>query len=178
MRTRKLLGTAAVALTLLASAGCGGDDGDAVAWTDDVCGALLEFTDAVSAQPAIDPADPAAAVGTISDYFATASESLQSAVAGLDAAGPSPVDGGDEIVDGLRDALTQFRTSFDEARTQLDAIDTSDPQEVLTALPAAVAPLEQLAEVPDPTANLQGNPELNEAAEQAPNCQRVRAAGE
>jgi hypothetical protein len=89
------------------------------------------------------------------------------------AAGPSPVEQGDELVTGLTEALTTFQTTFDSTKTRLDAVDTSDPAALATALPEAIAPLQDLANVPDPTDQLQSNSELDAAAEQAPNCQQI-----
>jgi hypothetical protein len=63
VRTRTLLG--ALAATLVATApGCGADPppAEAVAWIDDVCGSLVDYTRVAAAPPAIDPNDPVAAV--------------------------------------------------------------------------------------------------------------------
>lgn len=178
MRTRRFVAAVGAALAVLAAAGCGGSTSDPVAWTDKVCGALLQFTDAVKTEPNIDPnADPATTVKVLSDYLGTAATALQGSINGLDSAGPSPVKGGDEIVTKLKGTLGQFQSSFQKAKTQLDAVDTSDAGSLTTALPAAVAPLQELANVPNPTADLENNTELNQAAEKAPNCQKVRAAG-
>jgi hypothetical protein len=43
------------------------------------------------------------------------------------------------------------------------------------ALPAAVAPLEELRNLADPTAGLRATDELRAAADKAPNCQQVRS---
>ncbi|NMI01258.1 hypothetical protein [Pseudonocardia acidicola] len=148
---------------------------DAVAWTDKVCGAVLQFADAASAKPNITTSDPAAAVKGLSDYLGRAGTALQGSIDSLGRVGPSPVQGGDVIVANLTDTLTKIKTSFDTARTKIDEVDTSDPQAMSTAVPAAVAPLQELSKLPNPTAGLENNAELNRAAEQAPNCQKVRA---
>lgn len=150
-----------------------GSTDDAVAWVDDVCGALLPFVETASTQPDINPSDPVAAVEGLSDYLGQAVDGLDSAIDGMAAAGPSPVDGGDEVVERLTEALTSFRTSFADAKTAVDAVDTSDTLGLVEALPKAVEPLEAIANVEDPTADLRNNPELNAAAEQAPNCQQL-----
>jgi hypothetical protein len=174
--TRRLTGTLASMLALAAAAGCGGGT-DAIAWTDEVCGALTGFTDAVTTQPRLDASDPVAAVQGLGDYLGSTATALQASISTLDAAGASPVEGGDEYVSRLREALTQIRTSFDAARTQLVQVDTSSAASMTAALPAAVAPLQELTDLADPTEGLRANDELRTAAEQAPNCQRLRGPG-
>jgi hypothetical protein len=147
---------------------------DPVAWVDDVCGSLLPFVKASTAQPQIDASDPAAAVKGLSAYLGAAVASIDESLAGLKAAGPSPVEGGDEVVTALTGALTTFRTSFKDAQTQIDAVDATDPTQVVTALPKALEPLEKLSALGDPTADLKSNPELDRAAQKAPNCQTLQ----
>jgi hypothetical protein len=149
---------------------------DPVAWVDEVCGALLPFVRSAGTPPQLDSAsDPATLVKGLGDYLGQASGAAGTAITGMAAAGPSPVAGGDGIVSGLTDTLTSFQTSFQDARTKIDALDTSDPQALLVGLPPAIAPLEQLANLPDPTAGLKSSPELDRASQQAPNCQQVQA---
>ncbi|GAA1244133.1 hypothetical protein GCM10009609_04370 [Pseudonocardia aurantiaca] len=177
MRTRTYGCTILSALALLV-AGCGGGSGadaEAVAWTDDVCGALSGFTLAAARQPRIDRTNPAAAVQGVSDYLASTSDGLQQSITALDAVGHSPVDGGDEYVARLGDTLARIRTSFEAARTQLASVDTTSPEVLATALPAATAPLQELRTMPSPTEGLGANEALRTASEQAVNCQQLRS---
>lgn len=154
----------------------GGAPGDAVAWVDQVCGALLPFIRAASAPPPFDgSSDPAALVEGISDYFGETGAAADTAISGMAAAGPSPAEGGDEVVTALTGTLTTIRTSFRDAQTRLDAIDTSDPRAFATELPGAIAPLQELTTLSDPTAGLESSPELDRAGKQAPNCQQIEA---
>lgn len=151
--------------------------GDPVAWVDDVCGALTQAADITTRQPRLDPnGDSAALLTGVSDYFGQAVEAFDAAIAGLGAAGPSPIEGGDELVTRLTDALTTIRTPFQDAKAQLDAADPNDPAS-LAALPAVLAPLAEIRRIPDPASELQDNPELRRAAEQAPNCQQLDLPG-
>lgn len=175
MATR-LTGMLASTLVVLATAGCGGG-GNAVAWTDEVCGAIAGFTTAATTQPDLNSTDPVAMVRGIEEYLGSAATALDTSINRLKAAGKSPVDGGDEYVARLTDALTQIRTSFNAARTQLAAVDTSSVESVSAALPAAVAPLQELSNLEDPTAGLRDSAELRAATEQAPNCKQLRATG-
>ncbi|WP_219414877.1 hypothetical protein [Pseudonocardia nigra] len=178
MRTRRFGGTVAASLALLV-AGCGGGSAtaDPVAWTDEVCGALTGFTRVVTAQPQIDPADPVAAVRTLDGWFGSTTAELQRSIAALDAVGASPVDGGDQYVTRLREALSSMQAGFEDARTRLDTADTSSPAALAAAFPAVVAPLQDLRDVPDPTEGLQADDALRTAGEQAPNCRALRTAG-
>lgn len=174
MRTRSLTGM----LVLLLTAGCGGGDPDAdvVAWTDRVCGALAGFTETATAQPTLDATDPQAAVTGLGTYLASTATAVDASISALEAAGPSPVAGGDEYVARLTGTLTQIRAGFESARTQLDGIDTSSTRSVSTALPAVVAPLQELGNLANPTDGLQANDELRAAADRAPNCRRLGVA--
>lgn len=180
MRTRRFSCTVAVFAVL--ATGCGGTDAtapseEAVAWTDQVCGALLGFTRAATAGPGVDSADPVAATQGMSHYLGSTTEELERSLTTLDGVGPSPVEGGDQYVARLREALAGIRAGFEAARTQLDGIDTSDPQAFATAYPAAVAPLQELRNLPDPTEGLRSNDELRAASEQAQNCRELRKTG-
>jgi hypothetical protein len=148
---------------------------EAVAWVDTVCGALLPFVQAAGTPPQLtQAADPTALVRGVSDYLAHAQNAADSAISGLAAAGPSPVAGGDEVVSRLTENLTAFRTTFQDARARLDAVDPADPQSLASELPMAVAPLQELANLPNATAGLQSSPELDRASAQAPNCREVQ----
>jgi hypothetical protein len=148
---------------------------DSVQWVDGVCGALLPFVRTAGTPPQLTAAaDPAALTQSISGYLAQGSGAADSAISGIARVGPSPVPGGDEVVTRLTETLTKFRTSFQMAKAQVDAVDTTDQQSLITELPKAVAPLEELTNMPDPTVDLQTNPELARAGAQAPNCQQIQ----
>src|ERR1700754_839541 len=144
MSTRRLTYTLASAFLVLAATGCGtaGDsNSEAVAWTDQVCGALSGFARAATAQPQVNGADPVATVRGLSEYFTATGTAVEGSITALDAIGPSPVAGGDEYVARLKSALNQIRSGFDTARGQLATVDTSSVQAMSVALPTALAPL-------------------------------------
>jgi hypothetical protein len=147
---------------------------DPVAWTDKVCGSLLPLQDSLSTKPEFNENDPAAAVKALSDFLGKSEASIDQALSGLDAAGPSPVANGDAAVTKIKSALTTIRTSFDQAKVALDKIDPNNVSELVTALPQAVAPLQELSKLQDPTTDLQSSPELEAAAAKAPNCQALK----
>jgi hypothetical protein len=148
--------------------------GDAVAWVDQICGSLLPFVRAAGTppEPSVSP-DPATLVRNITNYLSETEETAGSAISGMDAAGPSPVAGGDEIVDGLSSTLETMQTSFRDARTRIERVDVNDRQALLREVPAAIGSLEQLATMPNPMADLKGSPELERATQEAAGCQQV-----
>ena len=70
-----------------------------------------------------------------------------------------------------------MRTSFDKAKTAIDKVDPNNLTELATALPEALAPLQDLNNIQNPTADLKTNPALEAAAAKAPNCQKISNAG-
>jgi hypothetical protein len=147
---------------------------DPVVWVDGVCAGLLPFIRTAGSPPQLQQAsDPAALVRSLSSYLGQAQSAADSAISSMAEVGPSPVEGGDEVVARLSETLTTFRTSFQDARTRIDAVDPNDQQSLVTELPAAITPLQELADLPDPTAALQSSPELNRASEQAASCQQI-----
>ncbi|OZM82112.1 hypothetical protein [Pseudonocardia sp. MH-G8] len=177
MRTRNSICTFAVLAALAAGCGDAAASEDTVAWTNGVCGALSGFTRAASTGPQVDSANPAASVEGVRSYLGSTSEEVQRSLSALDAVGPSPVEGGDQYVARLEEALQSIRSGFESARAQLATVDTSNPAALATAFPTAVAPLQELQGLPDPTEGLRENDELRTAAEQAPACRDLRSTG-
>jgi hypothetical protein len=148
--------------------------GDPVAWVDQVCGSMLPFIRTATSAPNPEEAEDAAAlIEDISSYLGEAGDAAGSALDGLDAAGPSPVEGGDEVVEQLNGTISAFQSSYQEAQSRIDSVDIDDREAVLREVPAAIRQLNQLASMPNPTAGLRGSPELREAGEQAASCQQI-----
>jgi hypothetical protein len=178
MRTRRFSSTVAALAALVG--GCGGSTAPsegAVDWTNQVCGSLSGFTRAATTSPQIDRADPVAAVQELDRYLGATSEELQRSLTALGTVGPSPVDGGDAYVGRLEEALRGIRNGFDSARMQLAVVDVSDPAQLATAVPAALAPLQDLRNLPAPTDGMRDSEELGAASEQAANCRQLRSSG-
>lgn len=192
MRRRSVLLPAAALAGLLALAGCSGATSGstasstsaaptsaspapdaAVRWTNSVCGALMPLVSAVSTPPQPNPADPAATKQAYSSYLGSVVTGTDRSLAGVNAAGPAPVPNGAMITDQLRSALTSLRSTFAQAQSQLETADPNNPASfaqafgALAALPQAAAPLNQL----------RTNPQLQQAAQRAPNCQALSNPG-
>ncbi|WP_214367441.1 hypothetical protein [Pseudonocardia sp. H11422] len=172
VRVATLLGALIVVAGCSSGAGSA-PQGDAVRWADDMCGAVQQYTEIASNPPVLDSADPAAALRGFSDYLARSGTALQGSLDELGRLGPSPVEGGDAVVADLTGTLTRFKSSFESARIQIDAVDPSDRQ----AVNAAVGPLVELQSLPSPAAGLEANPEMHSAALQAPNCRKGGTTG-
>jgi hypothetical protein len=150
---------------------------DPVAWSDKVCGSLLPLQQSFETPPSFDQNDPAAAVKALSDFLGKGVTAIDQAVTGLDAAGPSPLADGDAAVTKIKTTLTTIRSSFDQSKTAIDKIDPNNVQDLITGLPKAVAPLQDLSQLKNPATDLQTNPQLEAAFAKAPNCQTLQKSG-
>lgn len=173
-RTPRSLLHCVVALAAAAStvlAGCSSaPSGDTVAWTGAFCGAMVKFVDTAKTQPT--SGDPNRIVETIRDYLAKVSTAAQGTLDSIKALGPPPVDGGDAIVAQLDQTFTTVKSAFDSTRAKLANVDATDH----AALTAAVSDITNLqAGQQLGLSGINSNPELNAAAEKAPECQQLRS---
>jgi hypothetical protein len=144
---------------------------------DQVCGVLIPLTQAPAGANAPDPgASPEEAFEQLRGYLGEASEGMGTAIDGLQAVGPSPVEGGDEFVQQMTENLGKAKTALESTAQQLEGIDPNDPDSLLTAL-GGLTPPEGLEDLEDPGAALKASPELEAAAEQAPKCQQLNPGG-
>lgn len=148
-----------------------------VAWIDAVCGALLPLGPAMQAVPKFDRNDARATVQALSGYLGNVIGAFDQATGGLKAAGPSPVQGGDAAVSALTTSLAGSEAAVRRSKEALDKVNVDDPAALAAGLPTALDSLKELNTIPNPTAGLGSNPELNSAAAQAPNCRTFRSAG-
>ncbi len=177
MRVPRSLGALGAVLAVLL-AGCGRADGDAGAWADKVCGAMLGFRDGISAAaPRAAATDPTSRARQLSDFTGNALAAVKAARNDLDAAGAAPVEGGTDVIATLTERMTRIQTAFATAKAQVDAVNPADPG-ADAALLAAVSPLQSLTNLPDPAAALAANPDLRAAVDAAPRCQQLRGSGE
>jgi len=146
---------------------------DPVAWTNNVCGALLPFKQSLATTPQLDQNDPTAAAKSLSAFLGKSESAIDQSLSGLDAVGPAPVADGDAAVIKIKAALTTVRSSFDKAKTALDGIDPTNATQVATTLPTVFASLEDISKIQDPTTDIKNNPTLKAAYAQAPNCQTL-----
>ncbi len=100
---------------------------------------------------------------------------LDGTLGSLEQLGPAPVDDGEQVATGLRTGLTDVRTAFATARTQVDALDKQDPAEIQRQLPEALAPVARLGNATGPLAGIAGNPQLGAASRSSANCRDLGA---
>jgi hypothetical protein len=150
---------------------------DPVVWMDRVCGSLLPLQQTLKTVPQNTGDNATATAASISAFLGRSETALTTTLTDLDAAGPSPVAGGDAAVGKLEAALTTVRTSIVRTKTALDNIDPTNAFEVASTLPTVFVSLADLVKIQDSTTDLRNNPGLQAAAAQAPNCQSLRTSG-
>jgi hypothetical protein len=143
-----------------------------VAWVDQICGSLLPYLKAAASppKPAAAP-DAATLVRDIDDWLTESEKSAGTAISGMDAAGPAPIAGGDEIVGRLSSTLKTMQASYRDARARIERVDINNRQELQREVPAAVESVKRLAS--SPMADLQRYPELAQAGKEAAGCQQI-----
>jgi hypothetical protein len=176
MRTRRLVATAAIALAVTATGGCGADAPapEAVAWVGAVCGSLAGYTAVTAAPPALEQTDTAATVAALRGYATDTRTAIEAALVDLAAVGVSPVEGGDAFVARLTDRLGRYRDGFATLADELDRLDPdATPEAAGAALRSALEPLTTLA---PPEVDLDPGTPLGRAAEEAGDCRAIRTA--
>jgi hypothetical protein len=186
VRTALLAAVVAAALTLTAcstsvsGASVGATSlpptSDPVVWMNRVCGSLLPLQQTLKTAPKHTGDDPTATAESISAFLGRSETAIDRSLADLDAAGPSPVAGGDAAMAELKSALTTIRTSIDRTKTALDKIDPTNALEVASMLPTVFVLLAELVKIQYSTTDLPENAVLQAAAAQSPNCQTLKTA--
>jgi hypothetical protein len=173
-------GQAAPAAGALPNAGARPDTGSdseappsdaGVAWADAACGEFLQALRVLRDQPKADLANPAGTVDAYKQYFGRSVPALDAALTQLSALGPGPLDGGQQLLDGMVGLVTVMRDAHRSAQVAVDAIDPASPTVMSQELPAALA----LTEVQQaaPQVDVGATRALNAAARMAPNCQAI-----
>ena len=121
------------------------------------------------------PAEAKDVIVAYLDDVVTASEQLVTEVEGL---GVPDVDGGEEAGSSIVDVLTGVRDTMADARDQIDALDTSDPQAMVQALQQVATDLNSATgELIGPLARM-SIPELEQAYADSSACDPLKSAGE
>jgi hypothetical protein len=148
---------------------------DPVAWVDQVCGALVPLVDATKTPPDFNSSDPDKLLEGLSKTFDSLSTGAGSALDGLNKVGPSPTPNGDKVVEQLKTTLTALQKTSSDAKQGIDKINLNDPSS-LGELEKTLSSSD-LENLPDPTKDLQSDPELEAASKQAPNCKKIELTG-
>ena len=152
-----------------------GPGSDPVAWADKICGSLLTFVRPALAQPNFTGAADLAAIKTLlSDYLGSIVTGIEQGRSQLQAAGASPVTGGDDARTKIDALLTKLQTDMTSAKAKVDAADPNNPAAFQTALQDAEKALGEI-NTTDGLGDINASPRLNKAAEQAKSCQDLKA---
>jgi hypothetical protein len=146
-----------------------------VQWTDSVCGALVPVAESLASPPGFDLTAPAATRDAYLAYLTQAQAATDQALDGIAAAGPAPVDDGEQVAEEVRSDVTELRDDLADARTQLEQAIADNPAAIGSAAVAAGNIVGAVANNAQALSALDGNPRLDAAFEQAQSCQQLRA---
>ncbi|ALG12107.1 hypothetical protein [Kibdelosporangium phytohabitans] len=146
---------------------------DPAVWINDFCGAILPLGD-LGQQQAPKPAqgDLAAAKQAVSDSLGKIKDALSPAIEDLGKLGPAPEPAGEQAKAKLLEVFTPAHQQAVDAKAKLDAapVSAAPVQEAATAL---VSVGDKLTSLEKPLADLQSSPQLDGAAKQSANCQKL-----
>lgn len=142
---------------------------DPVAWGDKVCGALLSYYRPLVAKPDYAGADLAGIKGRLSGYLGAVATGIDDGQKQLQAAGASPVSGGDPFAKSIGDLLNRTGTTVDQAKTEVDAADPNDVPGFEGRLRSAEDKLRTIGAAQG-LDQLGATPRLDKAVAAAPKC--------
>mgnify|MGYP001073057900 CR=1 FL=1 len=147
-----------------------------VEFADQVCAGLIKFFEPALAMGNFTPdrSSPGATVNSIKDALRKLDGGLQAAVSDLGRIDTSRVSGGPDVINGFTAGFGQLRQRVEASIGVLDAVDPNDQS-------AAAAALKQVGTELRGVGDLQGSfgalanasPQLDAAAQQAPNCDSI-----
>jgi len=181
MPARPPLGRLVAALVLAVSAaGCAAsaDTDDPAIWADRVCTALVPLVQANDSRPAVNAADFAATKQSMSAALTAAADAVPQTLSGLDAAGPSPIPGGNDVVTKLRDLVSELRPTMLDTKIKLDAADPADTGAFIARWPMRSARATLATKVEEAQQAVQANPEVKAAALKGTSCPQVGLGAE
>lgn len=134
-------------------------DAPAIAWAAKVCGA----TPRIAAAPQQTSADLVA-------FLDTVSTALGKEAAGIRAAGPPPVPGGQAVVDKALGTIDAAQKSLQQARSRLAVVKPGDDGGLQQAVADVNTGMAGLDDAGDPKATLRQNKDLDRAFAKAEGC--------
>lgn len=173
--TNPLGGSAEPASTAAATAPATATGSASDAWFDQVCAAgITVVTPAVAVPSVRGNHDTPAVKQALLDYMDSVLTGIRQGRSQLDAAGPSPVAGGDAAVARGRTLLDRMEKSITDGRAQIAAADPSDPH----AFALTVGRVHrQVTSTIDPAAvrEILATPGLAEGAARSTQCTQLQA---
>jgi hypothetical protein len=152
-----------------------GPGSDPVAWSDQVCEAVLRFAvPATSAPDFSRSTDLSAVQRAVSSYLDAVISGAQQGGAQLAEVGRAPEPGGDDAARRAQDALKALEEDFGGFKTAVDGMSPDDPAAFMAALAQVESKVSAVAP-PNLLGDLATAPRLYRAAERSPQCQRLSA---
>ena len=142
-------------------------------WSRSMCQSLDPAFDQLGAPPQLDLGNLAATRQAYIDYLTNARNATQQADEQLSSVGAPPVDNGAEVLNNMRNQLTQVREDLDRALTQLNQTDPNDAAAIGLALGSAGNVLGAFGNRAQVLTDLAIEPQLRSAINQTPECQDV-----
>jgi hypothetical protein len=143
-------------------------------WMDGFCGSLVGLGGLSTMQlPQVNAGDVAGAKTAVVDVFTKAESAVGSAVDGLGKLPAAPVPAGDTAKTILLEVFTPILAQVKDAKAKLVAAPDGDKQSLLDASNALQAIGTEGGKVDNPLKDVEASPELEEARETAPNCQKL-----
>lgn len=168
-------GGAATTTTTSSVAAAPGDE--TAAWVDRVCGAGLGAVKALATQPQLDSGDAATMQRQFADWLGGGSAAVSQSIKDVEVQKQGPHPDSEKLVTTLVENLGQVRTVLDEAKTTVEAANSTDVAAIVTAVTQVAADLAAAAETADNFTDVLVRANLAEALRSAPNCQAVQAGG-
>jgi hypothetical protein len=150
--------------------GSGSTTGDPVAWAEKVCKSVEADVTLFTTPPNIDPSDPAKQKDGIVAYLGNLSTALDHFISGVKAAGPPPVADGQQAMTKMTDAFTAAKKTIDDAKSNIEKANTTDPAAFQEAFKKVG---DDLSGLEDPTKDLKSSQALNDAFDKAPTCKKM-----
>ena len=142
-------------------------------WARSMCQTLDPAFDRLGAPPQPDVDNLAATRQAYIDYLSNARNATQQAIEQLPSVKAPPVDNGQQVLDNMRNQLSQLRKDLDDAVAQLNRADPNDAGSIALAFGAAGNVLGALGNRTQVLGDLAIDPQLRAAINQTPECQNV-----
>jgi hypothetical protein len=138
-----------------------------------MCQTLDPAFDRLGAPPQPDLGNLATTRQAYIDYLSNARTAAQQAIDQLPSVGAPPIDNGQQVLDNMRNQLSQLRKDLDDAVAQLNRADPNDAGSIALAFGAASNVLGALGNRTQVLGDLAIDPQLRAAINQTPECQNV-----
>ncbi|HEX5348884.1 MAG TPA: hypothetical protein VFW64_17530 [Pseudonocardiaceae bacterium] len=145
-------------------------------WASSMCQALHPVFGKLGAPPKINFGDLATTRQAYINYLGNARQATQQAIDLLPSVGAPPVPNGQQMLDQMRNQLSESRKDLDGALAQLNQADPRDSVATGLAIGGAGTVLGALGNRVQVPGNLAPDPQLRAAINQTPECQNLIGA--